>query len=544
MFDFFFIEQLNDLLVALFSTFILFILNDSQLAENKKAFAFIFFITITPLLIFSQVFYNKYMNLTSIHTIVYYFFVMLLLCSSALLINSIDFKMFKFMKLSNMYNDYLKYGLFLLVSFFILHKFYIKKIKIGIIHSVTGATDATPLVEMLKLQITKINDNGGINGREIDAKIVDGKSDPEVYKKETENFIKEGRKTIFGGWTSADRKAMKPIVEKNDALLFYPLQYEGQECSPNIIYTGSTPNQQLEVGVRWALHNLGTTFYLVGTDSAYARTANTIMKAVITKFGGNVVGEEYFPYGSTDYKESIKKIISNKNCVILNTINGTKANVAFFKTLFDMYIEKNKNNKVYIPVSEVYPIISFSITEHTFTVMKPEYAIGHYAVWSYFQSIRSDINKEFVDEYKKIYGEGPTKVINDPMESTYIGFSLWARAVKELDNSDNLSLIKENMREHPYEAPEGEVILNYNNHLSKYVRVGMVNKKGLIDVIYNTLGPVDPRVWNSYLPGTTGLQCDHGRKLYGSSYMNGPLSLEANQGKQVGTVINVNVNGN
>jgi len=528
----------NDIFIGLFATFILILLNKSLISENKLAFIFIFLITVTPLLIFSQVIYNDYINLKSPHTILYYASIMIILSCFALVLNSVKLKLNSSF---NAFNHYFKYLIFFVICYFVIHFFYIGTIKIGVIHSVTGATNAIPLVEMLKLQILKVNENGGINGRKIVADIVDGKSDPEVYKKETQRFINEGIRVIFGGWTSADRKAMKPIVEKNDALLFYPLQYEGQECSPNIIYTGSTPNQQLEVGVSWALHNLGNTFYLVGTDSVYSRTANTIMKAVIHKKGGRIAGEEYFPYGSTNYDDAVKRILTNKNCVILNKINGTSANLAFFKTLFEMYKQResktNRNDKTLIPVSEVYPIVSFSITEHTFTVMKPEYGIGHYAVWSYFQSLKSEINKKFVEEYKNVYGEGPTKVINDPMESSFIGFSLWARAIKELDESDDLIKIREHMTENPYEAPEGEVILNYNNHLSKYVRVGMVNKNGLFDVIYNTIGPVDPRVWNIYLPGTSGLKCDHGRKLYGSSFKHGPLSLDTNEGKQIGTVI-------
>lgn len=538
MFENQFIGQFNDILIGLFATFIVFVLNKSSISDNKGAFIFIFLITVAPLLIFSQVIYNKYINLRARHTIMYYVSIMAILSVISLFTCFIKVKADKY---GNIFNNYLKYIIFFILCYLVIHYFYIGIIKIGIIHSVTGATNAIPLVEMLKLQILKVNENGGINGRKIVADIVDGKSDPEVYKKEAQRFINQGIKVIFGGWTSADRKAMKPIIEQNNALLFYPLQYEGQECSPNIIYTGSTPNQQLEVGVLWALNNIGNTFYLVGTDSVYSRTANTIMKAIINKNGGRIAGEEYFPYGSTEYKESVNRIMSNKNCVILNTINGTTANIAFFNTLYEMYIEKNKANKIYIPISEVYPIVSFSITEHTFTLMKPERAIGHYAVWSYFQSLKSDINNEFVREYKNFYGEGPTKIINDPMESSYIGFSLWARAISELDNSNDLTLLREHMTENPYEAPEGEVILNYNNHLSKYVRVGMVNKNGLFDIIYNTIGPVDPRVWNIYLPGTSGLRCDHGRKLYGSNFKNGPLSIESNKGKEIGvTVYNYN----
>ena len=532
------IQQFNDILIALFSTFMLYLLNKSLISENKTAFIILFTITVAPLLIFSQAIYNKYLNYRSYHLILYYISIIGLLCFSGLLINMIN----KLPNYSNRFNEYLKYGIYFIICFFIIHNYYIGKVKIGVIHSVTGATNAIPLVRMLKLHITKLNENGGINGRYIDAKFVDGKSDPEVYKKETQKMIDEDIKVIFGGWTSADRKAMKPIVEKNDALLFYPLQYEGQECSKNIIYTGATPNQQLEVGVRWALHNLGKSFYLVGTDSVYARTAYTIMKAVINKYGGNLIGEEYFPYGSTDYQDAVNKIMNNKSCIILNTINGTKANIAFFGTMYNTYKEKIKNESVYTPISEVYPIISFSVTEHTFSVMDNRYSIGHYAVWNYFQSIRSNINRDFVNEYKNFYimdkndGEGALNVVNDPMESSYIALNLWARSASHLDNVTDLEKIRDDMIENPYEAPEGEVILNNSNHLSKYVRVGMVNKNKLFDIVYNTVGPVDPRVWNIYLPGTAGLKCDHGKKLYGSRYKPGPMSLDVVREKQVGTI--------
>lgn len=539
MIEQFLIEQFNDILISLFSTFILYLLNKSLISENKTAFIFLFTITVSPLLIFSQAIYNKFLNYRSPHLIFYYVSLICLLSFSGLLINAVNFN---FLKYTNGFAEYIKYGIYFLICFFIVHHYYIGKVKIGVIHSLTGATNAVPLVRMLKLHITKLNENGGINGRMIDAEFVDGKSDPKVYAQETQRLINDGRKVIFGGWTSADRKAMKPVVEKNNALLFYPLQYEGQECSPNIIYTGATPNQQLEVGVTWALYNLGKSFYLVGTDSVYSRTANKIMKSVISSYGGKLLGEEYFPYGSTDYKEAVNRIMNNKNCVILNTINGTKSNLAFFETMYNTYNEKRKNENVNIPISEVYPIVSFSITEHTFSVMNNKYGIGHYAVWNYFQSIRSTINKDFVNEYKNYYsfdrndGEGSLNVVNDPMESSYIGLNLWARTVSDLNDVDDLENIKEHMRENPYEAPEGEVILNNDNHLSKHVMVGMVNRNNLFDIVYNTVGPVDPRVWNIYIPGTAGLKCDHGRKLYGSKYKPGPMSLDFVRDKQIGTV--------
>lgn len=534
----FFISVYNDFITALFITFVFYFLNYINTTEYNNYFVLLFITIVTPIIVFSQAYSNPYMNLKAFSTILFYGSIIILLLISSLILNSIHFKN-KVIEL--MYTSYYKYIAMFVITISILSFFYIGNIDIGIIHSLTGATNAQPLVDILKFQIFKVNANGGINGRKINAHIVDGKSDPQVYKQEVQNFINKGIKTIFGAWTSADRKAIIPIIEKNNALLFYPIQYEGQECSKNVIYTGSVPNQQLEVGSRWALHNLGSQFYLIGTDSVYPKTANKILRAVIEKNGGKVLGEEYFPYGSTDYKAVIHKIMQNPSCVILNTINGTEANKALFETLYVSYKNKIKGN-VFIPVSEVYPIISFSITEHTFTQMKSEYVIGHYAVWSYFQSLKNKTNEDFVNEYKEFY---KTKlkndddlhniIVNDPMQSSYIGFSLWSRAVSELDNYKDLDMIREHMIENPYQAPEGEVILNNNNHLSKYVRIGMGNKNNLFDVVYNTLGPVDPIVWNEYLSGSKGMKCDHGQYLYGSSFKHGPLSLETNLDKQVGT---------
>jgi urea transport system substrate-binding protein len=533
----FFISAYNEFITAMFITFVFYFLNYINTTEYNNFFVILFITIVTPIIVFSQAYSNPYMNLKTVSTILFYgsIIVLLLLCSFGL--NMLHFKN-KAFELG--YTSYYKYIAMFVLTSIILRYFYIGGIDVGIIHSVTGATNAQPLVDMLNFQIFKINANGGINGRKIRTHIVDGKSDPQVYKQEVQNFINNGIKTIFGAWTSADRKAIIPIIEKNNALLFYPIQYEGQECSKNVIYTGSVPNQHLEVGSRWALHNLGTQFYLIGTDSVYPKTANKILRAVIEKNGGKVLGEAYFPYGSTDYKNVVNKIMENPQCIILNTINGTDANKALFETLYTIYTNKNKGN-VFVPVSEVYPIISFSITEHTFTQMKSEYVIGHYAVWSYFQSLKSKLNEDFVNEYKEFYkksnlqNDGHNIIVNDPMVSSYTGLSLWARAVSELDNYKNLDMIKEHMIENPYQAPEGEVVLNNNNHLSKYVRIGMGNKNKLFDIVYNTLGPVDPIVWNEYLSGSNGMKCDHGQYLYGSSFKHGPLSLETNLDKQVGT---------
>jgi urea transport system substrate-binding protein len=514
----------NDVFISAFITFVYVMLNEILTTKFKLYFSFLFALFALPIIIFSQYHFNHFINLKSPNTMFYYGSMTTMLIAIAYGLNSIKFASF---------GNNFKYILMFIASFILISQYYIGKIKIGVIHSVTGATNAIPVVNMLKLQVLKANVNGGINGKKIDAEFIDGQSNPEVYKNEVKRMINEGIKIIFGAWTSNDRKAIKPIIEQNDALLFYPLQYEGLECSPNIIYTGSTPNQQLEVGVNWALHNLGKEFYLVGTDGVYARNANKIMRTVIEESGGKIIGEEYFPYGSQDYTQTIDKVMALKSCIVLNTINGSVANIAFFKTLYEKYIKKMEG-KTFVPLADVYPVISFSITEHALSEMKPEHIVGHYAVWSYFQTIRSDVNKEFVNEYKSYYGKDA--VINDPMESSYIGFNLWARAVSELDTNDDLAAIKNHMTENVYNAPEGEVILNNNHHLSKYVRVGMINKQRLFDIVYNTIGTVDPITWNKYLPGTKGLVCDHGESGYGSKFAHGPLTISNPTAYQVGQI--------
>lgn len=527
----FFISSYNDLTTAFFITFVFYFLNYIHSTEYKRYFIFLFITIITPIIIFSQLYANPFMNIKAFGTKLFYSLILLLLLLLSFILNAIQFKNKSF---NANYELFYKYIIMFIITTFILKNFFIGVINIGIIHSITGPTNAKALVDILKFQIFKLNANGGINGKKINAEFIDGKSEPLVYMQGVQTFINNGIKTIFGAWTSNDRKSIIPIIEKNNALLFYPIQYEGQECSKNIIYTGSVPNQQLEVGTRWALHNLGTQFYLIGTDSVYARTANKIIRAVIEKNNGKVLGETYIVYGSTEYNDVVSKIMQNSYCIILNTINGTNANKSFFETLYNSYINKTKG-QVFIPVSEVYPIISFSITEDTFTKMKTDYIMGHYAVWSYFQTLKNKLNEQFVNEYKKFYKNKHDIIVNDPMISSYISFALWSRAVSELDNHTDLTLIKQQMLENPYQTPAGEVILNTNNHLSKFVRIGKGNKNNLFDVIYSTLGPVDPIVWNDYLTDSSKMKCDHGQYLYGSSYKNGPLTLEVEIKKQVGT---------
>jgi urea transport system substrate-binding protein len=251
-------------------------------------------------------------------------------------------------------------------------------IKIGIIHSLSGtmAISETPVVDSTLLAIDEINEKGGILGRKVIPIIRDGRSDWNTYASEAQQLIIEEKvDVIFGGWTSASRKTMKPIFEKYDHLLFYPVQYEGLEQSPNIVYTGAAPNQQVLPAVDWASQNIGTKFFLIGSDYVFPRSANEIIKSKIDEVGGQIVGEEYKLLGEDQFEDVVKKIVETNPDVILNTINGD-SNVGFFKELRKQGITPS-----------VIPTISFSIAEDEIKYLGADTMTCDYDVWNYFKSI-------------------------------------------------------------------------------------------------------------------------------------------------------------
>jgi urea transport system substrate-binding protein len=360
-------------------------------------------------------------------------------------------------------------------------------IKVGILHSLTGtmAISEKAVVDGSLLAIEEINQLGGINGQKILPLVVDGKSDLQTFEQEAERLItKEKVSVVFGCWTSASRKTVLPVFEKHNHLLFYPVQYEGLEQSPNIIYNGAAPNQQIIPAVKWCLDNLGKRFFLVGSDYVFPRTANEIIKQQANLFGAKIVGEDYILLGSSDVKDIIQKIIKTKPDVIINTINGD-SNIPFFIEIQKAGLTPNK-----------IPVMSFSISEEEIGSAGQEgkipldIVVGNYAAWNYFQSIESEENKKFVEKYKKKYGA--EQVISDPVEAGYFGVYLWAQAVKDAGTSDVHEVLK-TIKNQSMHAPEGMVYIDAdNNHTWKTVRIGKIKKDGQFQIVWSSNNPVRP----------------------------------------------------
>lgn len=354
-------------------------------------------------------------------------------------------------------------------------------IKVGILHSLTGtmAISENPVKDATLLAIKEINDNGGLLGRKIEVFLRDGKSDWPTFAQEAEKLIiEDGVSVVFGCWTSASRKTVKPVFERLDHLLFYPIQYEGLEDSPNIIYTGAAPNQQIIPAVKWAFDNIGQKYFLVGSDYVFPRTANAIIKDLVFALQGQIMGEEYMLLGATDADAIVKKIVDSKPDVILNTINGD-SNAVFFKALRAAGITPSK-----------IPTISFSIAEQELQVMGASDFEGDFAAWNYFQSIDSDKNYEFVYKFKKLYGE--KRVTDDPIEAGYFGVYLWAKAVIDAGTA-NVKEVQKALPKQVYDAPEGMVFIDGTNHHTwKIVRIGKIRPNGQFEIVWSSDKPIRP----------------------------------------------------
>jgi urea transport system substrate-binding protein len=370
-------------------------------------------------------------------------------------------------------------------------------IKVGILHSLSGtmAISESSVVDATLLAIDEINERGGVLGRKIIPIVEDGRSDWPTFAIKAEKLIVEDEvSAVFGGWTSASRKTMLPIFEEYDHLLFYPVQYEGLEQSPNIVYTGAAPNQQVLPAIDWASENIGTKFFLVGSDYVFPRAANAIMKEKINEIGGQVLGEEYRLLGDDDFSEIVDKIIEAKPSVILNTINGD-SNLHFFQEL---------RSKGITPQN--IPTISFSIAEDEIRHMNAEILAGDYAAWNYFQSVDVPTNDIFVENFKKRYG--PHRVTSDPMEAGYIGVYLFAKATEEA-GSDDVKSIREKVKGITFSAPSGIVgVEPETQHLSKVVRIGQILENGQFKIVESSEEPIHPipypdyksvEEWNAFL---------------------------------------------
>jgi len=363
----------------------------------------------------------------------------------------------------------------------------VPSIKVGILHSLTGtmAISEIPVRDATLLAIEEINAAGGVLGRRIEPVVADGRSDWPAFAREAERLItKERVAVVFGCWTSASRKTVKPVFERHNHLLFYPVQYEGLEQSPNIVYTGAAPNQQIIPAVKWSFDHLGKRFYLIGSDYVFPRTANAIIKAQLTALGGVVVGEEYLRLGDTDTGKIIEKIVEARPDVILNTINGD-SNVAFFEALRHAGI-----------TPERMPVVSFSIAENELRHMDTRSMAGDYAAWNYFQSVDTPENRRFVAAYRARFGAD--RVTDDPAEAAYVGVYLWARAAAAAGTTDAPS-VRNALRNQSMAAPEGIVSIDPDTqHLWKTVRVGRIRSDGQFDIVWSSENPIPPLPYPSF----------------------------------------------
>jgi urea transport system substrate-binding protein len=360
-------------------------------------------------------------------------------------------------------------------------------IKVGILHSLTGtmAMSEKGVVLATRFAIEELNAAGGILGRQIEPVIKDGASDPAIFAHLAESLIRDHEASvIFGCWTSASRRAVKPVVERNNSLLVYPLQYEGMEQSPNILYTGAAPNQQIIPAVTWAMKNLGRRFFLVGSDYIFPHAAHAIIRDQVRSLNGEVAGEAFIPLGSKDVSHAIRGIIASQPDVILNTLNGD-TNTAFFRELRRAGI-----------TSEMIPTISFSIAEAELQTMGTEDFQGDFAAWNYFQSLEHEQNQGFLRRFQERFGADIA--VTDPMISAYIGVHLWAEAVKRAGRFDSES-VRTALGGLSMRSPKGPVAVDrFTQHLWKPVYIGRIRPDLEFDIIWQTEKPVRPIPYPTY----------------------------------------------
>ncbi len=366
-------------------------------------------------------------------------------------------------------------------------------IKIGILHSLSGTMTASerPLQELLVMLIEQQNERGGLLGRPLEPVIVNPHSDPKAYAELTRKLIHDDKvAAIFGCWSSASRKEVLPIVERDNALLFYPSQYEGEESSRNIFYTGATPPQQAIPAVNFLRGQGIRRFFLVGTDYIYPRTTNAVLKGYLASQGVTEIAERYTALGQTDWRavvEDIHRFARGGRTAIVATISGD-ANVHFFRELANQEIG----------AAEI-PVMSLSINESELPALKHSKVSGHFVAWNYLHAFETPENRTFIDEWRSFTGKADA-VTNDPMEATWIGFRLWAAAVEAAGTTD-VDKVRNALGGRRITAPSGFSVLMdaKTHHLYKPVMIGRITDDGRILPVSVTEGLVPPEPWSPWL---------------------------------------------
>ena len=378
-------------------------------------------------------------------------------------------------------------------------------IKVGILHSLSGtmAISETSLKDVALMTIDEINQNGGLLGKKLEAVVVDPASNWPLFAEKTRELVKRHKvDVIFGCWTSVSRKSVLPVVEELNALLFYPVQYEGEESERGIFYTGAAPNQQAIPAVEYLMSEDGGSakrWMLLGTDYVYPRTTNKILKAFLQSKGvkDSDIYENYTPFGHSDWQtivSDIKKWSAKGRTAVVSTINGD-ANVPFYKELANQGIK-----------AEDVPVVAFSVGEEELRGIDTKPLVGHLAAWNYFMSIDTPENKEFVKKWKSWVKKnnlpgGSKRVTNDPMEATYIGMKMWAQAVIQAGTT-NIDAVRQAIGGQVVQSPSGYAITMdaKNHHLHKPVFIAEVQEDGQFDIVWQTEGPIRADAWSPFLP--------------------------------------------
>ncbi len=357
--------------------------------------------------------------------------------------------------------------------------FYMKEIRVGILHSLSGtmASSEAPLVDAALFAIDEINKAGGLQGKKLIGIVEDGCSDDTTFKLKAEKLIeKDGIHVLSGCWTSSSRKVVQKIIQNNNVFLLYPVQYEGLEENPNTLYSGSCLNQQITPAIEWCLKHGYKNFYLVGSDYVFPRTANTLIGSILLDYGANILGEQYMPLGDTDFSDIAKSIKSIRPDFVISTINGS-SNRGFFTHYNKLGIE--------------FPVMSFSIAEHDLGNLSIQKA-AHYLCWSYFQNLDYKENQRFLRDFGKYKKIKP--ISSDPVVMTYSQIHLWSQAVKEAGSLDI-----ENIRAHLHgkrlNSPAGLIEVMPNNHIAKNVFIGKQVSKNTFQVVWKSAKHIKPEPW-------------------------------------------------
>ena len=354
-------------------------------------------------------------------------------------------------------------------------------IKIGFVNSLSGtmAISETTVNKSLHMAADEINAAGGVLGKQLKVVDQDGKSEPAVFAEKARSLIeKECVAAVFGGWTSSSRKAMLPVFEADNALLFYPLQYEGMESSSNIFYSGAAPNQQIVPALDYLKEQGHKKLFLVGSDYVFPQTANRVVNAYAEGNGMEVVGEEYTPMGSTDFTTIVNKLKSSGADAVVNTLNGD-SNFAFFKEY-----------KASGLTADQMPVISMSIAEEEISAIGLDNVKGQLTAWNYYQTLDSSENQKFVKNFKAKYGA--SKPTSDPMESAYTSLYLW-KAMVEKAKSFDVGKVKAAADGVTFNAPEGKVTVDgENHHIYKTSYIGRIEDDLLIHTVWQSDGPIAP----------------------------------------------------